>query len=137
MEITFPVEFVVRGTPVSQQATIRASIARWKTKVREACAPKLPEGHGATDARVSVTLYYLPSEPMEGDLDNIVKPILDTLTQYVIMDDHQVDRLLVQRFDPDTIAELVDPSEVLRQAWAGERLVLYVRVSDLIGAQVS
>ena len=67
---------------------------------------------------------------MQGDLDNIIKPILDALSRYVFVDDAQVERLVVQRFLPDGAPELTDPSNVLKQAWQAERPVLYVRISD-------
>ena len=74
---------------------------------------------------------------MRGDLDNIVKPILDALKQHVFVDDRQVDRILVQRLEPDV---MLRPSEgastVLKQAWNSERPLLYARVSDTFDKEV-
>ena len=114
VEIQFPLEFVVEGTAVSLQAKRRESIDRWKSRIVEASRPVLPEGHFATEASLAITLYYFPDEEMEGDLDNIVKPILDALSRHVYMDDRQVERILVQRFEPETPFEFGSPTTVLR-----------------------
>jgi Holliday junction resolvase RusA-like endonuclease len=79
VEIAFPLEFIVSGTPVSLQAKRGESRTAWKDRVRHASSSSLPEGHFATDAPISVTLFYFPAAEMEGDIDNIVKPILDAL----------------------------------------------------------
>ena len=120
MEIAFPFELFVLGTPVSQQSRLRANRDAWQARIREACTLSLPEAHRASQAVVAVTIYYFPAEPMQGDLDNIIKPILDALSRYVFVDDAQVERLVVQRFLPDGAPELTDPSNVLKQAWQAE-----------------
>jgi hypothetical protein len=67
---------------------------------------------------------------MQGDVDNIVKPILDALSRHVYLDDHQVERVVVQRFDPGTIFTFKQPTVMFSQALGGERPVVYVRVSN-------
>jgi crossover junction endodeoxyribonuclease RusA len=79
IEIEFPLEFVVEGTAVSSQAKRRDSTERWKRKIVEASRSVLPEAHFATGSRLAVTLFYFPVGQMQGDLDNIVKPILDAM----------------------------------------------------------
>jgi hypothetical protein len=65
LEPEFPFEFVVSGTPMSlgSSADSRES---WRREVQQASKAVLPEGHWLTDARIAVTLYYFPAEPMEG-----------------------------------------------------------------------
>ena len=131
MEIEFPIELIVAGTPVSQQAKLKVNIDEWKGRVRDACAPTLPAPHFATLAAVGVVLYYLPADEMKGDLDNIIKPVLDALKQFVFVDDQQVERLLVQKFEPDRTPGLAESvSSTLQLAWKTERPLLYVRVTD-------
>jgi hypothetical protein len=67
---------------------------------------------------------------MVGDIDNIVKPILDSLSPFIYLDDHQVDRVVVQRFDPGRVYEFSNPSDRLREALEGEKPLTYVAVSD-------
>ena len=130
VEITFPLEFLVSGTPVSLQAKRPKSILEWKAKVRDASTAVLPEGHFSTDAPMSVTLFYFPHMEMAGDIDNIVKPILDALCRHIYYDDNQVQRLLVQKFEPGTAFPFADRSRCLEDALLGDRPLLYVRLSD-------
>jgi crossover junction endodeoxyribonuclease RusA len=108
VEIRFPVEFVVEGTPVSLQARgrRRKSLREWQARIRETSRTALPEGHLATESPIAATLYYFPAVPMQGDIDNIVKPILDALSKHIYLDDHQVHRVLVQKFEPDNVFRL-------------------------------
>ncbi len=130
VEITFPLEFVVPGTPVSLQAKRPQSRIAWKDRIKLASRSSLPEGHYSTDAPVSVTLFYFPDAEMEGDIDNIVKPILDALCGHVYIDDRQVERVWVQKFEPDKIFQFRAPSATLSAAIQGDKPLLYVRLSD-------
>lgn len=69
---------------------------------------------------------------MQGDIDNIVKPILDALSRFVYIDDRQIQRVWVQKFEPGNVFEFESPSSVLLEAINGPKPVLYVRVSDEI-----
>lgn len=80
--------------------------------------------------RIAVTLYYFPSEPMQGDVDNIVKLVLDALCEHIYVDDSQVDRVVVQRFNPGSRFGFVSPSATLEEALKRPESVLYVRLSD-------
>lgn len=130
VEIHFPFEFIVEGTPVSLQATRRESIDRWKARIRDVSRPRLPEGHFATDAPLAVTLFYFPAAEMQGDIDNIVKPILDALSRHIYMDDRQVQRIVVQKFEPGRIFEFGSPGATLQDALNRPKPVLYIRLSD-------
>jgi hypothetical protein len=90
VEISFPFEFNVFGTPVSLQAKRAVSRLAWKQRVKDASQTALPEGHFSTTNPLSVTLFYFPSSEMQGDVDNIVKPVLDALRQHIYQDDRQL-----------------------------------------------
>jgi crossover junction endodeoxyribonuclease RusA len=130
VEIKFPIEFVVNGTPVSLQARRSEARDEWKDRVRSAARTAIPDPHFVSELRMAVTLYYMPSEPMQGDIDNIVKPILDAMSGLIYLDDRQVERLVVQKFEPDNDTVFARQSDVLTAAWQGERPTLYVRVSN-------
>jgi len=130
VEIEFPIEFLVHGTPVSAQAARAASREEWKQRVRSASKAVLPDPHFASDDRMSVTLFYLPDEPMQGDIDNVAKLVLDALGRHVYIDDQQVERLVVQKFEPGKIFTFSAPSDALLDALTGETPVLYIRVSN-------
>ena len=85
------------GTPLSLQAKRRESILEWKARIIDASRTILPEGHFASRNPVAATLSYFPNAEMAGDIDNIVKPVLDALGKHIYMDDRQVHRVLVQK----------------------------------------
>jgi len=130
MELSFPIEFLVHGTAVSFQAKRPESRAEWKERVKDASRTAIPQPHFASNSPISVTLYYLPAAPLQGDLDNIVKPILDALSRHIYLDDHQVERLVVQKFEPGLAFTFLNPSTTFASALGAERPVLYVRISD-------
>jgi hypothetical protein len=130
VDISFPVEFVVQGVPVSLQVKRADAKANWKDRIRRASVPVLPEGHFATRDSVAVTLLYFPDKNMQGDIDNIVKPILDALGQHIYLDDRQVERVWVQKFEPDRIFPFSRPSPSLTLALRGVKPLLYVRISN-------
>ena len=130
MELQFPIEFLVPGTPVSAQAKLARSRDDWKRRVREASAGVLPRDHWATEGRIAATLFFFPERPMRGDVDNIVKPVLDALSRYIYLDDRQVERVLVQKFEPRNLFPFATPSERLKEALVGGKPMLYVRLSD-------
>jgi crossover junction endodeoxyribonuclease RusA len=130
MQIEFPIEFLVSGTPVSLQAKRAASRAEWKSRVKAASSTAIPSPHFASDERMAVTLFYLPEEPMQGDIDNIVKPILDALCKHIYLDDSQVERVLVQKFEPGNVFSFSRPTSMFVRALEGAKPILYVRVSN-------
>lgn len=130
VEIEFPLEFIVRGIPVSLQNSRPRAREAWKDHVKEASKAALPEGHFSTGVPLAATLFYFPDGTMQGDIDNIVKPVLDALCRHIYDDDHQVERVWVQKFERGRIFPFSNPSRALSQALEGEKPVLFVRLSD-------
>ena len=130
MEPEFPLEFIVLGTPVSFQRDNPKAKQEWKELVRSASAEKLPQMHFATSDRIALTLYYYPEGQMAGDLDNIVKLTLDAMSRHIYLDDRQVERIVVQKFETDRVFAFSDPSQTLTACLLGEKPALYIRVSN-------
>ncbi len=130
MEIEFPIEFLVHGIPVALQTKRRAAAAEWQERVKAASTTAIPAPHLASEGRIAVTLYYLPGEPMEGDIDNITKPILDALCRDIYIDDKQVERVVVQKFEPGNIFNFARPTTTFVKALTHSKPVLYVRISN-------
>jgi hypothetical protein len=131
VEIQFPLEFVVEGTPVSLQAKRRrGSLREWKDRVAGAARRVLPEAHFVTSRPLAITMFYFAAAPIQGDIDNIVKPILDALCRVVYIDDHQINRVLIQKFEPGNIFEFASPSHVLAEAIGKPKPTLYIRLSS-------
>ena len=130
MEIQFPIEFLVSGTPVSLQAARAVTKEDWKRRVRDASRAVIPQPHFASDERIAMTIYNLPAAPMRGDLDNIVKLIVDALNQHIYVDDRQVERIVVQKFEPGRRFEFSPRTVTFAKALDAERPLVYVRISN-------
>jgi len=131
-EMLYPLEFFVAQTPMSAQNSGRSK-ARWKETVKSAARERVRETDelGFLEAGpVSLTIYYFCAAPMQGDVDNLVKPIMDALIHVAYMDDRHVERAVIQKFEPGDDWEFVKPSEGLEAALATEPPVLYVRVDN-------
>lgn len=68
---------------------------------------------------------------MGGDLDNIIKWVLDALSPNIYADDSMIDRIVAQRFTGTTRFPIEDPSFVLAEAMANETPVLYIRIDEV------
>jgi len=130
MEIEFPIEFLVKGTAVSFQAARAATKSEWKERVKAASTTVIPQPHFVSGERMAVTIYNLPDEPMQGDVDNIVKLILDALCKHIYLDDKQVERVVVQKFEPGNAFTLTEPSDVFVKALEAPKPIVYIRVTN-------
>jgi crossover junction endodeoxyribonuclease RusA len=100
--LSFPIELVIRDTPRSLQGS-GPGVASWKRKVGE-----IADAHVKTlndfvflDNRpLAVAIFYFPPTEMEGDIDNIVKPILDGMKAIVYLNDRVIERVTVQKVEP-------------------------------------
>lgn len=129
MEPLFPVELLLEAVPVSQQAK-GSSKEAWKLEVRQAVERVLDPAGWASSRPVSVTIFYFPDGLMQGDVDNIVKPILDALAPRIYLDDAQVQRVVVQKFESERSFQFENPSTALAEALDTERPVIYIRVDS-------
>lgn len=129
----YPFEVVLAGTPVGLQSKNAARREAWKERVREAANERQRETYelGFLDDRaLAVTIYYFPSAPMPGDVDNIVKLILDGMIGIAYLDDHAVERVTVQKFEPDVGWQFQVLTDQLALALDTEPPVVYLRVDD-------
>jgi len=67
---------------------------------------------------------------MQGDVDNIIKLVLDALGRHIYIDDAQVERILVQKFEPGKVFPFSSPSATLEEALSRPKPVLYIRLSN-------
>jgi hypothetical protein len=84
----------------------------------------------ALEIPLAVTLYFFPLGEMRGDLDNVIKPILDGLSRCVYVDDRQVERIVVQKLEPRKMFAFSNPSAALTIAMEADRAAVYVKLSD-------
>ena len=86
---------------------------------------------GLLDQRpLALTIHYFTTAPMEGDIDNIVKPIMDALRFVAYLDDKDVERITVQRFDASFSWTFVGPSRQLATALGAARPMVYICIDD-------
>lgn len=124
-----PFEFIIEGTAVSQQGSPQAK-ENWKMSIRQAARRALPEGSWLVTDPVAVTIFLFPQAEMQGDIDNRVKPILDAMIACVYSDDALVERIVVQKFEPQRIFAFHNPSAILAEALDAHLPVVYIRVTD-------
>ncbi len=129
---SLPIEFNVFGTPVSLQAKNPKAKEEWQNLIADAASSEI-EGSGwnIDSQRLGVTIFYFPEVEMDGDIDNIVKYIMDALVGVVYVDDNLIDRLVVQRFNPQHDATFNDPSEKLTNAMHEDGPVVYVKIEEI------
>lgn len=135
----FPLEFHLAAIPLSLQAK-PSSKERWKRTVAEAARKRAEETVEFVwleeDTPIAVTIFYFPTAPMPGDVDNIVKPILDALNGQAYLDDQIVERVVSQKFEPETGWSFANPTDQLAAALdtiavADERQpVVYIRIDN-------
>ncbi len=131
-ETLYPIEFFIAATPISLQASPR-SRERWKASVAEAARQRIKETDELRflDRRpLALTVYYFPVAAMIGDIDNILKPIMDALIHVAYMDDNDVERVVVQKFEPQVERDIAEPSDQLAAALDADAPVVYIRVDD-------
>jgi crossover junction endodeoxyribonuclease RusA len=130
--IPFPFELVVAETPLSLQAAPR-SLQRWKKTLRdvaklELCAKR--EQWFIDERPLSMKIFYFRPVGAGGDLDNIIKSILNAFKTVLYQDDSVIERIVAQRFDPDVIYAFEDVSAKLAEALEGPPPMLYPSVDD-------
>jgi crossover junction endodeoxyribonuclease RusA len=133
MEPPFPLELQLEAVPLSLKAS-SASKDAWKEQIRMAINEILDPSGWATKSPVSVTIFYFPDGPMNGDIDNIVKPILDALMPRIYVNDAQVERLWVQKFESEKSFRIDDPTVKLAAATDAEPPIVYIRVDNEISS---
>ena len=129
--LPFPFEFSIPGIPVSAWTRNPVVKERWKANVRDrakARADELVEWYLVPVDPVLVTIFYFPAEPMLGDIDNIVKWILDGMCGVVYADDRLVERVVVQKFEPNLPWRIASVSPVLEAVLDSQPPISYVRV---------
>ena len=131
--VPFPLEIVIDATPVSSQTKNNKAREAWERKVG-AFAKKTINGlrdqYFLDDRPLMATIFYFPPTSMPGDIDNIVKPILDGMISIAYPNDRLIERIVVQKFEPDVDWVFSSPSPALASAIDMEKPALYIRLED-------
>ncbi len=133
VSLPFPIEFLIRDTPRSHQSKNARAKEQWKQQVgavAKAYVNTLRDFFFLDDRALSVTIFYFPPAPMDGDVDNIVKLILDGMTDVIYPNDRHLERVAVQKFEPGIEFVIHSLTPTLEQATDTEPPVIYIRIDD-------
>jgi hypothetical protein len=70
---------------------------------------------------------------MDGDVDNIVKLIIDGMTTIIYPDDRILERIIVQKFEPGVEPVFLSLTPMLGQAVETDPPVIYIGIDDDLG----
>lgn len=128
MEPDFPIEIVLSGNPKSLQA--KRGIPEWKERIADEIRTCLPEMPYLTVIPIAITVYWFSDAERVGDLDNILKPMLDACVGVAFVDDDQVESISAEFFPPSRLGDFRDPSEVLTRALDTDRPCVYFKIDE-------
>ena len=124
---------MIRDTPRSHQSANAKGKERWKHRVGELArehATTLRDFFFIDDRPLSATIFYFPPSRMEGDVDNIVKLIIDGMIPIFYPDDRLLERIIVQKFEPGVEAVFHSLTPALERATETEPPAIYIRLDD-------
>jgi len=133
ISLPFPIEFLIRDTPRSHQSKNPRAKEQCKHKVgaiAKAHVETLREFLFLDDRALAATIFYFPPTAMEGEVDNIVKPIVDGMTKIIYPDDRLLERITIQKFEPGIVSIFRSLTPTLEQATETKPPVLYIRIDD-------
>ena len=129
-----PFEFVVAGSPVSQQTRRRELLREWIQTVQQVARQGwVTEPPLAGAVAVTITFFY-DSDLL--DVDNIPKPVLDALKGIVYDDDRQVSDLLCRKRDLSEELLIQNPSTTLLDALRDREPLLHVSVAEAMTREI-
>jgi len=131
--LPFPIEFVIRDTPRSHQSPNTKGKELWKRKVGEIAGThvKTLRDFFFIDQRpLAATIFYFSPTAMSGDVDNIVKLIVDGMVTVIYPDDRLLERITVQKFEPGVEAVFRSLTPTLETAVETDPPVIYIRIDD-------
>lgn len=99
-------------------------------KVSSASEAAFPIGTPPLQEALAVAIYYFPAAAMQGDIDNIVKPMLDALCNRVYVDDKDVAMVVVRKIEPGQAVVTTNPTPMLVSTITGPKPMIYIRISD-------
>ncbi|MCJ2137679.1 RusA family crossover junction endodeoxyribonuclease [Methylobacterium sp. J-026] len=131
--LPFPIELIIQETPRSLQSKNAKAKEDWKAMVRQVAKNFIDTHREFTlldDRPLAAKILYFAPAPMEGDIDNIVKLILDGMLKTVYLDDQVIERITAQKIEPGIVVEFASITDTLEQAAGTEPPVVYIRVDD-------
>jgi len=133
ISLPFPIEFVIRDTPRSHQSSNTKGREQWKQTLGEHASAHLKtlrDFFYIDDRRLAATIFYFPPTAMPGDVENILKLILDGMQNIVYPSDRLLERIVAQKFEPGIEWVFHSLTPALEQAAETDPPVIYIRIDD-------
>ena len=125
--MSLPLEFVINRPPVSQQTRRQARLRQWREEVQSVARQHWPDGEPPTDGLLMVTINYFYSDK-SLDIDNVPKPVIDSLKEIVFRDDSQVTDLLCRKRRLSPNLDAIIRSSVLAEGLRRGNDFVYIAV---------
>jgi len=125
-------EFVVIGAPLTNQQSTpqgRANLATWRAAV-VACVKAVWNQAPLTVDLKAIIINFFDSNQPSLDLDNMSKPILDSMEGIVYVDDRQIRQAELTHVPIDAPFVFVGVSPVIGAAVQAGKGFVYVRIED-------
>jgi crossover junction endodeoxyribonuclease RusA len=124
-----PFEFTIEGPPVSQQTRRRDRLPPWRARVRAAAEGLWPAGSDPLEQELCLTIAFFYGATLV-DVDNIVKPILDSIKGLIYKDDFQITDLISRKRSLAGPFRIEIDSLPLTEALERGQEFLYIRVTN-------
>lgn len=121
-----PFELIMEQAPVSSQTRRRQRIHEWRQDLENAVRQEWGLDAPVTHPIAVTITYFFDDTPV--DVDNIPKPILDSLKELVFLDDSQVYDLLCRKRNRADNLQFERPPRSLLDALNKSRQVIHIKV---------
>ncbi|MEH2258427.1 RusA family crossover junction endodeoxyribonuclease [Nostoc sp.] len=131
-------EFIVDGSPVSQQARKRGKGNRlqdWKKTVRQEAEKYWSSEQKTATGLVMLQITYF-YDSVQIDVDNIVKPIQDAIKGLAHVDDNQVSDLVVRKRNLSGNFRIENMTSTLAEGFARGNEFLHIVVINASNQEV-
>ncbi|CAD5943060.1 hypothetical protein PCC9214_02053 [Planktothrix tepida] len=122
-------EFIVDGPPVSQQARRRERLREWKATVRQEAEKYWSSDQQTATGFVMLQITYF-YDSVAIDVDNIVKPIQDSIIGLAYVDDGQVTDIIVRKRNLSGNFKIENMTSILAEGFARGNQFLHIVVLD-------
>lgn len=122
-------EFIVDGPPVSQQTRRRERLREWKTIVRQEAEKYWSSDQQTATGFVMLQITYF-YDSVAMDVDNIVKPIQDSIIGLAYVDDDQVTDIIVRKRNLSGNFKIENMTSTLAEGFARGNQFLHIVVLD-------
>lgn len=125
----FPIEFTFDGPPLSLQSKNKARKRSYKQNIASIAQQILPAGFqvSADQLEIIITYYH---DGICPDMDNIIKPIQDSLVGVIYVDDSQIANSTGRKRDINRSYKVRSVSACILQAFSNGKDFIHVKIDS-------